>query len=197
MKMKFLRSVYNYTLELSKTKYALATLIFVSFFGSTFFPLPTEIIMIPIILAKPSKALFISSVALFSSVIGGMSGYAIGNFLFDSVGKSIIEAFGYNQTFAKFTELYQEWGYWIVFAGGLTPFPYKIICIASGVANMNLFLFIIASLVSRAVRYYFIAYLLYLYGEKAKVFIEKNLEWLSLVAFILLFITIYLLKQIS
>lgn len=191
---KLLRRIYDYVLYLSKTKYAMAVLIFISFFGSIFFPLPTEIILIPMILAVPKKAFGITFVALISSVLGGAAAYYIGLALFDTVGIKILQAFNYMESFEKFANLYQEWGYWIVFAGGLTPFPYKVIALASGFVCMNFPMFIIASAVSRAVRYYFIAWLLYKYGEKAKHFIEKHLEILTVVFFILLLAGVYSIK---
>ena len=194
--MKILRKTYDYVLYLSETKYALATLILVSFLGSIFFPFPTEIIMIPMILAKPKKALWVSLVALVSSVIGGLAGYYVGAVLFDSVGVRIIELLNYQDIFMQFKNLYNKWGYWIVFAGGLTPFPYKVICIASGVVNMNVGVFVIASAVSRALRYYFIAFVLNKYGDRARVFIEKNLEIITVVVFILLFLAVYFVKMI-
>lgn len=193
---KLLRKIYDYVLSLSETKYAMAVLIFISFFGSIFFPLPTEIIMIPMILAVPKKALWISSVALLFSVLGGAAAYVIGSVLFDSVGIKILEMLNYVEEFHKFAGLYNDWGYWIVFAGGLTPFPYKVITIASGFVNMNFVIFIVASALSRAVRYYFIAWLLYKYGERAKHFIEKHLEILTIVFFVLLFLGFYLIKFI-
>ncbi len=191
---KLLHKIYNYVLYLSKTNYAMAVLIFISFFGSIFFPLPTEIIMIPMILAIPKKALWISSIALIFSILGGGAAYFVGRVLFDSLGIKILETLHYVESFYKFADLYKEWGYWIVFAGGLTPFPYKVITIASGFVNMNFTIFIIASAVSRAIRYYFIAFLLYKYGEKANTFIEKHLEILTIVFFILLFLGFYVIK---
>lgn len=191
---KLLHKIYDYVLYLSKTKYAMVVLIFISFFGSIFFPLPTEIIMIPMILAMPKKAFWISSVALLFSVLGGGAAYLVGRVLFESIGIRILEVLHYVESFYKFADLYKEWGYWIVFAGGLTPFPYKVITIASGFVNMNFVIFIIASAVSRAVRYYFIAWILYKYGEKANHFIEKHLEILTIVFFVLLFAGFYVIK---
>ena len=193
--MKILRKPYDYVLYLSETKYAMLSLILVSFFGSIFFPFPTEIIMIPMILAKPKKAWWISSVGLLSSVVGGLAGYYVGAVLFDTVGIKIIELLHYQDMFEQFKNLYIKWGYWIVFAGGLTPFPYKVICIASGVVGMNIPMFIIASAVSRAIRYYFISFLLKKYGDWAKDFIEKHLEFLTVVAFVLLFLAVYFVKM--
>ena len=194
IQIKFLRKLYDYVLDLSRTRYALATLIFVSFFGSSFFPFPTEIIMIPMILARPRRALYISTVALISSVLGGISAYYIGMFLFDSLGRHILDTFGYMDSFNAFSSLYTKYGYWIVFAGGLTPFPYKVICIASGVVSMNLGVFTIASTVSRAIRYYLIAFLLHRYGDRANTFIERHLETLTVVAFVLLVLAVYAVK---
>ena len=194
--MKILKNTYNYVLDLSETKYAFVALFLVSFLGSIFFPFPTEIIMIPMILARPKKAFGITTFALVSSVIGGLAGYYVGAVLFDTVGVRIIEFFHYSDMFEHFKSLYIKWGYWIVFAGGLTPFPYKLICIASGVVGMNIPVFVIASAVSRALRYYFIAFLLNRYGEKARKFIEKNLEILTIIAFVLLFLAVYLVKMI-
>lgn len=189
-----LNKLYNYVLKLSETKYAMLAMIFVSFFGSIIFPLPTEIIMIPMILARPSKAFYITTIALITSVLGGIAGYFVGAVFFENIGSRILSILGYTNMFNDFSALYNKFGYWIVFAGGLTPFPYKVICIASGVFKMNLAIFIMASAISRAVRYYFISYLLYKYGDKAKIFIEKHLEMLTIVAFILLILTVYLIK---
>ncbi|MCR5507042.1 MAG: DedA family protein [bacterium] len=193
--MKILKKTYDYVLYLSETKYAFATLFLVSFLGSIFFPFPTEIIMIPMILARPKKAWSISSLALMFSVLGGLAGYYVGAFLFDTVGIKILEVLHYQDMFEQFKTLYSKWDYWIVFAGGLTPFPYKVICIASGVVGMNIPLFIIASAVSRALRYYFIAFLLKKYGDDARMFIEKNLEMLTIIAFVLLFMAVYFVKM--
>ena len=194
--MKILRKTYDYVIYLSETKYAFITLILVSVLGSVFFPFPTEIIMIPMILAKPKNAFKISSVALLSSVIGGVLGYFVGAFLFNSIGVRIIEILHYQDVFTQFKNLYNNWGYWIVFAGGLTPFPYKVICIASGVVRMSMSVFILASAVSRAIRYYFIALLLKKYGDRAKEFIEKHLEIITVLLFILLFLAVYFVKMI-
>ncbi|MBR1544529.1 MAG: DedA family protein [Alphaproteobacteria bacterium] len=193
--MKILRKTYDYVLYLSETKYAFFTLFLVSFLGSIFFPFPTEIIMIPMILAKPKRAWWISSFALMASVLGGLAGYYVGAVLFDTVGIKILEVLHYQDMFEQFKNLYMKWDYWIVFAGGLTPFPYKVICIASGVVGMNVPLFVIASAISRALRYYFIAFLLRKYGDDARGFIEKNLEVLTIVAFVLLFMVVYFVKM--
>ncbi|MDR2098968.1 MAG: DedA family protein [Rickettsiales bacterium] len=173
--LKLLRKLYEYVLRLSRTRYAAAALVFVAFFESTVFPLPTEVVMIPMILARPRRAFAISTVSLGVNVLGGLLGYYIGACLFDSVGIWILETMGYTATFERFAGLYREWGSVIVFAGGFTPLPYKVITIASGFVKMDLWMFIVASLVARALRYYLIAWLLHRYGERANAFIEKHL----------------------
>lgn len=191
---KLLYKTYNYILELSNTKYAMAALLFVSFFGSIFFPFPTEMIMMPMLFVKPKKSFSVTTIALISSVLGGIAAYYIGAVFYDSVGIKIIEMLHYQDTFLQFSNLYKKYGYWLVFMGGLTPFPYKVICIASGFVKMNVGIFVLSSFISRAVRYYLIAIILYLYGEKAKIFIEKHLEILSVIVFFSLILVFYLFK---
>lgn len=191
---KLLRETYNYIFGLSNTKYAMFALLFVSFFGSIFFPFPTEIIMMPMLFVKPKKSFLITTMALVASILGGTVAYYIGAFFYDTVGVKIIETLHYQDTFLQFATLYRKYGYWLVFMGGLTPFPYKVICIASGFVKMNIGIFVLSSLISRAVRYYFIAIILYKYGDRAKTFIEKHLEILSVIVFLSLILVVYLFK---
>lgn len=194
--MKWLHELYRETLRWSESRYATWALVGVAFFGSTVFPLPTEAVMIPMILAAPRRAFRLSTIALLASVLGGISGYLLGWAAYDTLGSAIIERLGMEETFARFTGLYEEYGWQIVFMGGLTPFPYKVISIASGVVKMNLAAFVLASAISRAARYYFIAFLLYKYGEKAREWIDRNLEWLSTLCFILILAGFWLVKMV-
>ncbi|MDR1476797.1 MAG: VTT domain-containing protein [Rickettsiales bacterium] len=182
--LSLIRRLYDYVIKLSKTRYAMWALAFVSFWETTVFPLPTEVIMIPMILARPSRALFISTFALAVNILGGAAGYAIGAFLFDSVGARIIEFFHYTDAFARFAELYHEWGWEIVLAGAFTPLPYKVITIASGFVKMDFAAFVLASLVGRALRYYLIAWLLWKYGDRAREYIERHLGKITVIVFI-------------
>ncbi|MDR1008897.1 MAG: DedA family protein [Rickettsiales bacterium] len=188
---KLLKQIYDWALRVSKTEYAVWGLVGIAFFGSTVFPLPTEIIMIPMMFAAPKRAWHLATIALIASILGGVSGYYLG-YLFAPVGESVLGWFGY--AISDFAEVYERWGYWFVFAGGLTPFPYKIICIASGMIHINLAVFVTASLVSRAVRYYLIAGAIFAYGDRARRFIEKHLELLSVVLFVLLFAAVYFMR---
>ena len=193
---ELLHKTYDKTMEFGRSRHAMAALVFVSFFGATWFPLPAEVIMIPMIIAAPRRAFLISTVALFASVAGGISGYFLGAFAYETIGSRLIYAMGMAEAFAEFQRLYHEWDWWLIFAGGLTPFPYKLICIASGVVRANFLIFVLASLLSRGLRYYFIAWLLAKYGERANEFIKRRLEILSIIAFVLIFAFFMLLRLI-
>ncbi|MFC7049529.1 YqaA family protein [Emcibacter nanhaiensis] len=179
--------LYNKTLELAEKPHALSMLAIISFIESSFFPIPPDILLIPMVLAAPSRAWKIAFVCTISSVLGGLFGYYIGYALFDVIGQPLLEFYGHEENFARFTDQYNEWGAWIVAFFGLTPFPYKVITIASGVTHLSLPTFILASLVSRAVRFYLVAALLWKFGAPIKTFIEKRLGLLTTLFFIFLF----------
>lgn len=183
---KMTKNLYDWCMRLVSGKYALPTLCAVSFIESSFFPIPPDIFLIPLVLAHRTKAFKIAFWTTVSSVIGGLFGYAIGYFLYDTVGIAILNFFHYTQKFEEFKHLYNDYGAWIVFGAGITPFPYKIITIASGVTQMNIVIFTIASIIARGMRFFLIAALLWKFGKPMKVYIEKNLGWLSIVFFLLL-----------
>ena len=138
------------------------------------------------ILATPKKAWNIAGIATVGSVIGAYLGYIIGVYFFQLIAEPLLNFYGYLEKFNSFKDLYNEYGAWIVFGAGITPFPYKIITIASGVVHMNLIIFTIASIIARGMRFFLVAWLLKAYGEKMRDFIEKNLGWLSIVFLLLL-----------
>ncbi len=182
----FIQKCYDYMLDLSARPKALYFLCTVSFIESSFFPIPPDVMLIPMILATPNKAWKIASACTISSVVGGCFGYAIGVFLFDTVAKPLLDFYGYGHQFDVFSDYYHQWGAWIVFGAGITPFPYKVITIASGVVGLNIWVFTIASVLSRGGRFFLVAWLLKKYGEPMKVFIEKNLGSLAVLFFVLL-----------
>jgi membrane protein YqaA with SNARE-associated domain len=138
------------------------------------------------VLAAPRRAWLIAGVCTLSTVAGGMLGYAIGALLFDAIGRPVLELYGYLDKFTAFQESYNAWGAWIVFGAGLTPFPYKVITIASGVTGLNLATFMIASVLARGLRFFLVAALLRHFGEPIRRFIERNLGWLTVLFFALL-----------
>ena len=157
-----------------------------AFIESSFFPIPPDVMLIPMILAAPDKARKIAGVATVGSVIGAYFGYAIGFYFFQLIAEPLLGFYGYLDKFNSFKNLYNQYGAWIVFGAGITPFPYKIITIASGVVHTNLLVFTVASIIARGMRFFLVAWLLKKYGEAMREFIEKNLGWLSVVFLLLL-----------
>ena len=194
--MKFIRKIYDKMLELSEGKGAMMALFAVAFAESSFFPIPPDIMLIPMILATPSKAWKIAGLATFASVVGGYFGYAIGVFFFELIAEPLLNFYGYLEKFQTFESYYHEYGAWIVFCAGLTPFPYKIITIASGAVHLDLMVFTIASVLARGGRFFVVAWLLKKYGAPMKGFIEKNLGWLSVLFLILLIGGFWILKYL-
>lgn len=186
MMTKPLRRLYDQTMRIAAHKHAAWWLAGISFVESSVFPIPPDVVLMPMCLADRSKSFWYATICTVGSVLGGIFGYVIGYFLFESVGKVILNFYDLMGQFTSFQEKYNTWGGWIVFGGGFTPIPYKIITIASGVANMNIFVFCVASIVGRALRFYLIAALLWRYGMPIQTFIEKYLGSLTILFFTLL-----------
>ncbi|MCP4394154.1 MAG: DedA family protein [Alphaproteobacteria bacterium] len=177
---------YAWALKVSSKKHALWFLAAISFIESSVFPIPPDVLLIPMVLAAPTKAWRIAFVCTISSVVGGLLGYAIGAFLFEMVAAPMLDFYGYLEKFEDFKAGYNDWGAWIIAGAGVTPFPYKVITIASGAVHTNIVVFVVASICSRAARFFIIAALLKKYGEPMKAFIEKRLGLLVTVGFLLL-----------
>lgn len=191
---KLIHKTYDTMLSLSTKDHAMLFLFLVAFAESSFFPIPPDVMIIPMVLATPQKAWRIAGLATFASVIGGYFGYIIGSCFFDLIAKPLLEMYNALDQFKEFENYYHLYGAWIVFGAGITPFPYKIITIASGVVHLDLFIFTIASILARGIRFFLVAWLLKKYGAPMKVFIEKNLGWLSVLFLILLIGSFALIK---
>lgn len=189
-----LRGMYDWTLRLGSTPHAVWILAIVAFVESSVFPIPPDILLIPMILAVRERAWMLAAICTVTSVLGGFLGYAIGALLFDVVGQPIIDFYGFDAAFARFTAQYNEMGAWIVAFFGITPFPYKVITIASGVTNLDPVVFGIASLVSRGLRFFIVAALLWYFGPPIRAFVERYLGWVVLVFCILLIAGFVVLK---
>ena len=181
-----LRGLYDWTMSLAGHRHAIWALALISFAESSIFPIPPDILIIPMVLAAREQAWKIATVCTVSSVVGGIFGYAIGALLFDTVGSPILDFYGYHDKFEVFQARYEEWGAWIVAGAGFTPFPYKVITITSGVMDLNLMVFMVASVLSRGARFFLLAVLLWKFGPPIKGFIEKNLPLLATLFFLLL-----------
>ena len=181
-----LQSRYDRTIRLADHPHALWVLAFVAFIESSVFPIPPDVLMIPMILARPSRAWLIATVALVFSVLGGLLGYAIGAFFYDSIGQPILEAMGKGHAMQEFNQRFNDFGFWAVLTAGVTPFPYKVITIMSGWTGMPLGTFIATSILARALRFYIVAGLLWGFGEPIRDFIEKRLGLMFTLFIILL-----------
>lgn len=170
-----LRRLYDWTLDLAARKNATAVLTGISFVESSFFPIPPDVLLIPMVLAKRAKAWFYAFWCTFGSVAGGLAGYAIGALLFEALARPILGIYGYADKFDEFAVNYNEWGIWIVLIAGLTPFPFKVVTIASGATGLNLPLFILWSIVARGIRFFAVAGLIYVFGPPVRAFVEKRL----------------------
>ncbi len=191
-----IRGLYDWTLSMANHRHALWVLALVSFVESSFFPIPPDILMIPMILAAPKRAFVIAGVATVSSVLGGMLGYFIGAVLFDTVGQPIFDFYGKADAVESFNKSFNDYGAWAVLIAGVTPFPYKVITIMSGWTGLSLPIFVISSVVARALRFFVLATLLWKYGDPIKAFIEKYLGLLFTLFVILLFGGFYLLRYL-
>ncbi len=170
-----LRRLYDWTFALAGRPQAERALAAVSFAESSFFPVPPDAMLIPMVLARPDRAWRIAFVCTAASVLGGFAGYAIGHFLYEGVGRPIIEFYGLAEDAAALTTAYNEWGLWIILVKGLTPIPFKLVTIASGAARFDLLVFAAASLVTRGVHFFLLAALLRRFGPPIRAFIERYL----------------------
>ena len=192
-----IKKIYANIIEISKKKYALSFLLIVAFLESFIFPIPPDIFLIFLILAQKNKAFYLAFYCTVLSVAGGILGYFIGSFFFDSLGQGILNYYNLNEKFLIFSESYNEFGAFIVAAGGFTPIPYKIITIFSGFVKMDFFEFTIASVISRGARFFLIATLLYFFGKKIEELLIKKFGLISLILFLIILITYFIIKYLA
>ncbi|MEL7167611.1 MAG: YqaA family protein [Pseudomonadota bacterium] len=170
-----IRGLYDWTMAWADHPRALWVLAFVAFIESSVFPIPPDVLMIPMILAAPHRAWLIAGVCLVSSVMGGLAGYGIGALAFEAVGQPILLALGKADAITAFNTRFNDLGFWAVLTAGITPFPYKVITIMSGWTGMPLVTFVATSIFARGLRFFIVAALLYKFGAPVRAFIEKRL----------------------
>ena len=181
------RPLYDWVIRVSQHPRALWVLAGVSFAESSFFPIPPDAMVVPMALANRLRAYTIAAVCTVSSVLGGLAGYAIGFYLFETLGQWLIGLYGMERGAEEFQAWYAEWGTWVILIKGLTPIPYKLVTIVSGAAHFDLFAFTVASIVTRGARFFIIAALIKAYGEPVRAFIEKRLDlvaWVFLIGIV-------------
>ena len=181
-----LRGLYDWTMRKAASDKAPAALAGVSFVESSFFPIPPDIMLIPMILSRREKAWWYATIATVASVLGGLLGYAIGYFLYDSIGLPILKFYGREHALDSFMAFVRDYGVPAVIIKGMTPIPYKVVTIAAGVGHMDLLAFIGASILARAMRFFLVAGLLYFAGEPIRAFIETRLTLVLTVFLVLL-----------
>ena len=186
--MRFLRFLYNWTLELANNPRAIWLLGFVSFIEAIFFPIPPDILLIPMILANFQKAWFYAFVATITSVMGGLVGYAVGFLAYSEIAEPLLISLGKQSAMILFSNSINENGFLIVLTAGISPIPFKVVSIMSGFTQMPLLVFLVSAMLGRATRFFVVATLLKYYGETIKSFIETYLGWLFLVFMVLIFV---------
>ena len=170
-----IKRMYDWTLSMSGHPRSLWVLAFVAFIESSFFPIPPDLLLIPLILAAPTRAFGIALIAVVASVAGGVFGYFIGAFAFEAIGQPILASLGKIDYISGFNQTFNEYGLWAVLIAGVTPFPFKVITIMSGWTSMPFGVFLFSSLVARSLRFFAVATLLYYFGAPIRNFIEKRL----------------------
>ncbi|WP_185984202.1 YqaA family protein [Aureimonas mangrovi] len=181
-----IRALYDWTMRLAARPRATYALGIVSFAESSFFPIPPDALLLPMVLARPKSAWWLAFVCTAASVAGAVAGYFIGALLFESVARPILTLYGYGDKFAEFAAMYNEWGAWIVLIGGLTPFPFKVVTIASGATGFNLLVFVLSSIAARGLRFFLVAGLLRWIGPPIRDFIERRLGLVFTLGLVLL-----------
>ncbi|CAN7438326.1 DedA family protein [Phenylobacterium sp. LjRoot219] len=191
-----LRKLYDWVFNLAGSRHAPKALVAVSFAESSFFPIPPDVMLAPMVLARPEKAYVYAGLCTLASVLGGLLGYAIGVWL-EPVGYAILAFFGHPEGPAEFQKWFAEWGAWIILVKGLTPIPYKLVTITAGVAHFDLATFIWTSTLTRGARFFLSATLLKYFGPHIRAEVERRLGLYSLLFFVLLIGVVFVVKYLG
>lgn len=181
-----LRSIYDWTLSKAEHRLALWFLAGVAFLESSVFPIPPLVLLVPMVLARPDRAWLFAFVCTAASVLGGVFGYFIGATLYEEIGRPVLELYGKADKFAEFTAWFNEVGTEAVLIGAITPFPYKVITIASGVTGLSLMTLVLASILGRGLQYFGVTFVVWYFGDRARALIEKHMTMVAIVTAILL-----------
>jgi membrane protein YqaA with SNARE-associated domain len=175
-----IRKLYDWVLLQAEKPYAELVLFAMAFAEASFFPLPPDILLLPMVIARRDKAWRLAGICTAGSVLGGFLGYSIGALAMATLGQWVVNTYHLQNAFQNFHDKFNEWGVWFILAKGLTPIPFKLVTIASGVAGLNIVAFFLACIATRGTRFFFIAALVRKFGEPIRTFIEKYLTWVML-----------------
>ena len=192
--MKLFSALYDWTMKWAKHRLAPHILAALTFAESVFFPIPPDVLLAPMVLAKPKRAWRYATITTTASVLGGIAGYALGFYMFDAWVQPLIAEFGYQARFDRAVAWFEEWGVWVVFLAGFSPVPYKLFTVSAGFLNMMFIPFLIASTIGRGMRFYLVAGLIKLGGEG----MEKALrKWVDVIGWglVVLIIIVYLMLR--
>ncbi len=195
--MKIFRSLLDWVWRMAETEGAMKVLFLVSLTESVFFPVPPDLLLIPMALAQQKKAFRIAGVCLAASVIGGAIGYFIGAFFMDTIGMSIVNFYGLTDQYVVVQEWYEKYNAWVVAVAGLTPIPYKLCTLTAGTFHVNFYVFFIMSFLSRGVRFFVVAGLIYLFGHKIRYFLEKRLDLIFVLCMVLVVIGFIMINYLE
>ncbi|WPP03248.1 YqaA family protein [Methylocella tundrae] len=179
------QKLYRWTLTLAESRHAPLALGIIAFAESSFFPVPPDVILVPMSIARPAKAWTYALICTLGSVLGALLGYAIGALLFETVGKWLIHLYGYGARVDEMRELYAKWGWAVILVKGFTPIPFKLVTITSGLLAYSLPLFVLLSLMTRGARFFALALLLKYYGEPIKDLLDRFFAWFLLILVII------------
>jgi len=188
--------LYQWLMRQAVSPSARRVLSAVAFAESSFFPIPPDFMLIPMVIADRAKAFTLAMICSLSSVIGGIFGYAIGYYFMSTLGQWVIDTYGLEQAFSSFQNTFQTYGFWIIALKGLTPIPYKLVTIASGASELNLGMFVLASLISRTIRFMMLAGVFWYFGEDAKKLFEKHFKLFTILSIITIGIGFFILKAL-
>ena len=191
----WIRNLYKWVIHWAGTPYAIFALFLLAVAESSCFPIPPDVLLIAMAFSVPTRAFYYAAICSAGSVLGGILGYFIGLFLWGVVGEFFLTHIMSEKLFSAVTAKYQLHSFWIVFTAAFTPIPYKIFTVTAGVMKINFTGFVIASLIGRSMRFFLVATLLYFFGDKAKKFIEKYFEWITLAFAALLFLGFFAAKK--
>ena len=183
---RWIRALYDWVFSLARHRHANAALFGVSFAESSFFPIPPDVMLIPMVLADRKRWMFYATICTVASIIVAFAGYAIGAFFYDAVGQPILALYGKEDAFDRVAEWYNTWGGWGVLFAAVTPFPYKVLTIFSGATGLNLAVFAVVSVIGRGLRFFLVSWLLYRFGAPIQTFIERRLSLMFTIAVVLL-----------